>query len=253
MENRKFILLRRIFGILLSISILTAGICLIAGCLSIYNSGDKPYSREAVAATFAKISVPVFICLGLTVISLIVELVFPLDSKVKNPPPVHMTHKRLYDLKDTDNCDGATSLIIKKERNRRKINVLICIILVAIACIATVPCALDMLYFHPEDINKSVATTFTSLAIYMIIPFGYAVFSAYRNEKSMRREIDILKQLPAAERTEPAAERDVWVVILRTLLLALGALLLIYGFVSGGTADVLTKAINICTECIGLG
>ena len=29
--------------------------------------------------------------------------------------------------------------------------------------------------------------------------------------------------------------------------------LLLYGFFAGGTADVLTKAVNICTECIGLG
>ena len=27
----------------------------------------------------------------------------------------------------------------------------------------------------------------------------------------------------------------------------------VYGLLNGGAADVLTKAINICTECIGLG
>ncbi|MBQ8580085.1 MAG: thioredoxin [Oscillospiraceae bacterium] len=26
-----------------------------------------------------------------------------------------------------------------------------------------------------------------------------------------------------------------------------------YGAAAGGTADVLTKAVNICTECVGLG
>ncbi|MBQ8324841.1 MAG: thioredoxin [Clostridia bacterium] len=29
--------------------------------------------------------------------------------------------------------------------------------------------------------------------------------------------------------------------------------LIVLGRTSGGAADVLTKAINICTECIGLG
>lgn len=28
---------------------------------------------------------------------------------------------------------------------------------------------------------------------------------------------------------------------------------LVYGFIAGGTADVLAKAVNICTECVGLG
>ncbi|MBE5939024.1 MAG: thioredoxin [Lachnospiraceae bacterium] len=41
--------------------------------------------------------------------------------------------------------------------------------------------------------------------------------------------------------------------MLRISLLVIGLALLIFGFISGGTADVITKAINICTECIGLG
>jgi len=41
--------------------------------------------------------------------------------------------------------------------------------------------------------------------------------------------------------------------LLRLTLLAAGALLLLAGLLSGGTADVLTKAVNICSECIGLG
>ena len=40
---------------------------------------------------------------------------------------------------------------------------------------------------------------------------------------------------------------------LKYLLLILGISLAIYGFVSGGYVDILTKAIYICTECIGLG
>ena len=40
-------------------------------------------------------------------------------------------------------------------------------------------------------------------------------------------------------------------VLLVILVLAVG--LLILGYCTGGTADVLTKAINICTECVGLG
>ncbi|MBQ8683609.1 MAG: thioredoxin [Clostridia bacterium] len=36
-------------------------------------------------------------------------------------------------------------------------------------------------------------------------------------------------------------------------VLAVGLALLVYGFATGGIADVLTKAVNICTECIGLG
>ncbi|MBR5524012.1 MAG: thioredoxin [Clostridia bacterium] len=40
---------------------------------------------------------------------------------------------------------------------------------------------------------------------------------------------------------------------MRSALLVLGVGAVLYGALSGGWLDVLTKAINICTECIGLG
>ena len=41
--------------------------------------------------------------------------------------------------------------------------------------------------------------------------------------------------------------------VLRTALLVLAALLIVHGVFNGSLLDVLYKAINICTECIGLG
>lgn len=40
---------------------------------------------------------------------------------------------------------------------------------------------------------------------------------------------------------------------LRILLYAAALLLITAGILNGGMRDVLIKAINICTECIGLG
>ncbi|MBQ2901252.1 MAG: thioredoxin [Agathobacter sp.] len=39
----------------------------------------------------------------------------------------------------------------------------------------------------------------------------------------------------------------------RNAILVVAIILVVYGFLNGGTIDVLAKAINICTECIGLG
>ena len=41
--------------------------------------------------------------------------------------------------------------------------------------------------------------------------------------------------------------------IARVTVLCLGVLFIILGVMNGGSRDVLVKAINICTECIGLG
>ena len=41
--------------------------------------------------------------------------------------------------------------------------------------------------------------------------------------------------------------------ILRAAFIVLAAALILLGITNGGLWDVLVKAINICTECIGLG
>lgn len=41
--------------------------------------------------------------------------------------------------------------------------------------------------------------------------------------------------------------------IVRLCIFALATVFIVYGAISGGTVAVLTKAVNICTECIGLG
>ena len=80
MEKKTVLLLRRIFEIILSLSIVFAGICLIAACLSIYYSGDKPYSPLSVKEAFSKIAIPVFVAIILIVISFILDFIFPLAA-----------------------------------------------------------------------------------------------------------------------------------------------------------------------------
>lgn len=55
---------------------------------------------------------------------------------------------------------------------------------------------------------------------------------------------------PAKMKGQPETKRR---ITLRAALTALAALLLILGAFNGGLNDVLVKAVNICTECIGLG
>ncbi len=59
-----------------------------------------------------------------------------------------------------------------------------------------------------------------------------------------------------AVKREPKAKRKssaVGVNVLRVALVAVGVFLIVVGVQNGGMKDVLLKAINICTQCIGLG
>ncbi len=55
------------------------------------------------------------------------------------------------------------------------------------------------------------------------------------------------------ERKEHPKAKKVGVAILRVALAAAGIALVVVGVFNGGMRDVLMKAINICTQCIGLG
>ena len=259
MTKENMVRIHRIYGILLSISIILAGICMIAGCLTIYFTGEHTYSREIVAETFSKIAIPVYLCLLLTIGSFIWELLQP--SKVqalKNKKSYTFIWERLCEKKDFSQCDDTLLASISKERSVRKLHVLIRSVLIGISSIAFLSYALNGNNFHQSEINASMIRAMWILISCMLVPFGYAVFTTYYNEKSLQREIELLKQLPTiTEKTSAAttsvdssAKRE---NITRVALLVIGLVVLVYGFISGGTVDVLTKAINICTECIGLG
>ena len=46
-------------------------------------------------------------------------------------------------------------------------------------------------------------------------------------------------------------KKKAWLI--RGIVLAITVALLVMGIIGDGMADVLSKAVNICTECIGLG
>ena len=68
----------------------------------------------------------------------------------------------------------------------------------------------------------------------------------------MEREINLLKGLSGNKQPETAAKSS-RVLYVRIALYAAAAVLIVLGIGNGGMRDVLIKAINICTECIGLG
>ena len=83
--------LHRTYNVLFSIVLVIAGICLMAGVLCIYFSGDQPFSRESVAATFSQIAFPVYLCIAMAVINIIWEIISPTDEKKSTPKkkPLH--------------------------------------------------------------------------------------------------------------------------------------------------------------------
>ncbi len=80
-----------------------------------------------------------------------------------------------------------------------------------------------------------------------------AVYVALRAcDKSCLREAETLRGQPTAK-PAPLQEKPFPASVLRADLYAAAIVFIVLGAMNGGLRDVLVKAINICTECIGLG
>ena len=244
----------KILGVLLSISIIVSGICMMVQCLCIYNSGDNPYTREAVAKAFGEISVPVFISIGLVIITFIYNFfaqdLYEHRTNIKNNDFVIKSIHLRKSINEADNIN------IKKERRIRKTHSLILTILLIVGFSCFGLYAFDPSNFHQSEINASMIRVMVVFCICIALPFIYSIVCISINDRSRQREINILRELiKDAQNKEPiqtsADHKPLIYVKISAIVLCVG--IIIYGLFSGGTADVLTKAINICTECIGLG
>ena len=249
-----------IYNKILSVVIIIAGICLMVACVGIYQSGDQPYSRESVAAAFSGIAFPVYLSLFMIVLGFLFELLSPSERKKEKTPKAYLhIIKQLRSKKDLSACSADLTAAIEAQQNSRKLHTTISMVILGIASVLFLIYALNGAHFHQSEINTSMIQAMYRLIPCMAVSFGYAVFAHYHNRKSMEQEIELLKQVPnaanatAIQDADPTDKSEKQVKIFRTAFLCIGLFLLIYGFISGGTVDVLTKAINICTECIGLG
>ncbi|MBQ8000835.1 MAG: hypothetical protein IJ298_06385 [Ruminococcus sp.] len=249
----------RIYKILLSASIIAAGLCLIYGCLTIYYSGDQPYSRQAVADAFSLIAVPVYICLGLILVSLVINLIFP-DSckKAKQTISAKSRLTLLLSKKNLDACNSEMLASVNKQKKSRRLFTIIQAVVVAVSGAVFLVYALNGSNYDNSQINSSMINAMQVLLPCLCVMLAASVIAHILRNKSYKQECELISKLPSVKidssQPLPTADKaDRKLLILRCVILLAGAGILIYGFLAGGAADVLTKAVNICTECIGLG
>ena len=245
--------IRLIYGIILSLSLIVAGLCLIGACISIYNSGDRAFSREAVGLSFSQIAVPVYTALALIVGGFILSFALPAQKPKKKANKDHAAVlRKLWEKRDISFCGPTLLQDIQHQQKNRKLHTYISIALLAIGSIAFLVYAVNPANFPSDDITGSMARGSLVMLACLAVPFGYAVFSAYFTRSSIKKEIELVKGI-APSREAPAVQVKESKNIMRWALLCVAVGILVYGFFAGGTADVLTKAVNICTECVGLG
>lgn len=257
----KAVWIRRIYHILLTAATVVAAICLMAGAIYIYRSGGpQTYTLEKVQRTFKAISVPVYIALVLVFGSFITELFLPAPKKKKPEKNYAMILHKLQPRAQLDKCGDKelTGMILRLRKQRKVLAVLSAVILAVTTVFFLIYALFGTTY---PSVTEGYAVTQAMIknaivwAVCLLIPFLAGTYTAYITRSSMQTEIDLLRHV-ALQKAPPKATVQSCkkqLFILRGSLIVLAVALIVVGAIGDGWYDVLTKAANICTECVGLG
>lgn len=250
--------IRLIYGIVLSLALAVAGVCLMWACWQVYSSGgEQIYTAEKIAAAFAPIAVCVYIALALTVGGFLLHMVLPAEKK---PPRVEKNYalmlQKLHEKNDLAACgDQRLVAAIEKEPKLRKLYSIISLVVLAVSTVVFLCYAFNGGNFHSSEITQSMVSAMYVMRPCLALPFVCSVLTAYLQKASIRRELELMRLVAAPRKSEPVtpkAPHKLW-ALLPYGLLAVAVCLIAVGIMGNGFADVLTKAVNICRECVGLG
>ncbi len=256
-----------IYGICLSVLIVAVGVCFALSCLSIYRGGSSPFTRESIATHFDHIAIPVYVCIAGVIGGIVLSLALPLDSgKVKPRREASLALDKLCTKLDMAQCDAAVQSGIRKERARRRLSVITAAVIAVLALIPSLVWCANPAHFSIENLNGDIKTAAAIILPCAGIAMGAWIAAVLLCGASVARETALVKSALAASKGIPgkasengkptkmdltADPRFVWAV--RGVILVVGLVFVVLGVLNGGMADVLGKAIRICTECIGLG
>ncbi len=248
----------KVFRWLAAITTLTVLFLLTAGCIKIYNEGNSPeninengiyienvFSREAAAQVLK----PVFILGGADVLLIAVTCLMQ-SGKVSERISGMTAENRLRLMKARVRRLPEDAL--KEERFRRKAVWIAGIIAGAFGCLA-LGYLLNGSNFVSWDLENVMSAVM--LHVFLWIAAGLCVIYVYLflRDRSMEREIEILGKCEKSAPEKVSEEGRKNTGYIRIALYIAAVLLIVLGIFNGGIRDVWVKAINICTECIGLG
>ena len=265
MSDKTKSLIYRVYGIVTSAMLVITGVLLILSCLSVYRIGNRPFTPENISSAFARISIPFYLTLTLVIIGVIFSVIVPQKSaRLKALPFKKSTLTRLLARTDLSS-DGVLEAKLKREAAF----IIICRAVAAVlgigACIPSLIYVLNVNNFTMEYDASIVAACAIVLPTAMVC-VGLLLALSYVESASLDRQISLLKAFAAktgkmpteADKCEEKAKKRgkaarIALIAVRAVILLVAVFFIVEGVTNGGASDVLSKAINICTECIGLG
>lgn len=227
-------------------------------CIDIYTTGNRPDNLDASGVHIAQVYTAQDVGMRLAPLAwpaVGYVLLTGVTAVVSTRVPQKQTHaaltveSRLRLMKR--GIEVLPEVAVREEKLRRKVR--LAAGAVVLGCIGA--CAaylLDGSNFVSWELEAVVGRLLAHLLPWLLLGFAAAYEAMHFCDQSMARECEQLKGQPAGA-AHPAREGRMPVNALRIVLLGAAILFIVLGVMNGGLHDVLVKAINICTECIGLG
>ena len=252
--------IRLIYGIVLSVMLIVTGILLMVSCVSVYQMGTRPFTTQNISAAFSKIAVVVWITVGAVLAGGILALILPEEKK----KPLALKDKKdtLARLLGRLNPEAIREDLRAKMDGEKKFCKYLRIAAILLSVAVAIPALVYVLNFkHFEaDYDQSVIKACLWVLPCTFASMGIALTCSILENASIERQIALAKTAMIETRdslVSPAVKENKQdnriVTIVRIAIAAAAIIFMVAGIPNGGMADVLSKAINICTECIGLG
>lgn len=278
MVKEKAAKIRFWYGIFLSIFSAVVGVLFIVQTWSIYTSAPQsPYTVESIKTHFRQIAIPVWLWVAAVVGNILLSHLYP-EKKKRPKAYIDMTYalsKAKQRLSGNEDLLSETSKVSKKEEKFRLIVCVACATLIAGIAIVGGLILFGVLYrpliktefFTAHD---GVVDKLFQCVLLSIVAMLLACVAARLNLNSRTRErVYYLQEMATnlqnkktaaptgtvAQEPKQKKVKSKWmgVWLYRAAIFSVAIVLLIIGVLNGGMREVLLKAINICTQCIGLG
>ena len=266
-ENRKR-LLKSIYSLCFSVLTLAVALLFVVQTWSIFRSAEKsPFTAERISQHFYQIAVPVVFWMIALVVNIVLGYVYP-DAKEKTKA-YFTADERVKRLQKRLPKDSALRGYDKGDFVRLVVACLALAFAAASIIVSLVylldknysPVLSEPIFAENKGMGDRVLRVLVWCAGATMFLMAATIFGdiiAKKKEEKIKNEIvENAKKgirVPIEKGEKKVAkngETATWIV--RGVIAVVGIVFVILGICNGGMGEMLFKAINICTQCIGLG
>ena len=257
MSQEKAKKIHLIYGCIAALLIVALAIGFMLSFWDIYQSGDRPYTRASIGEKLQLLSILIYVTIGMIIGGALLNVVIPLDRpKTKAIRDELVIMQKIASKAGTPNAEEKAA-IEKQHHNRWLCTVLTAGVfggLVARPGFYLLDCA----NFPGTDPTSEITAAALMVLPVAVIGLCACYVCSLLVSKSILKETEIYKQIIASGNKvsptpAPNTDKPVLLKTIRFIILAVALVFIVVGILNGSAEDVLTKAIKICTECIGLG